>query len=1231
MSSTPACDNGSRVWVKASAVEAAMSPRLNIKEKMIRSKSVVNSSYGRSGSFASSSNNSNHNKSLSALSSFGHNSFSNRGGSVTSMCSFESDSSSGFGAANNGGRDKEWGWKAAVIVEYRSEDILIRLIDDSDRSSAGDASVPTPPLTLPSSALNDGEIVLANEYPLGTDGAAMCPNDLISLTHLHEPAVVECLQQRYREDLIYTSTGPVLLALNPFQTLSGLYGDAVMKKYWDKAERNLTGDLPPHVYAIADDSFRDMMRKLEESLGQTVGQGCDQSILISGESGSGKTVTTKIVMKYLAALSQRAGRMQTKKEESSKKHQPQQHQHNQQQHHNKTSTSKTSGWGEWGNKSNPEPTHDTTSFLGTTGGKSSIESQVLQSNPILESFGNARTIRNDNSSRFGKFIELQFSQTGRLVGAQIDVYLLEKVRLVTQGPGERNYHVFFEMLSGGMGADELRQYFIAGTAEPCDFKMTSSGTSNRRDGVDDKETYRALRTAMNTMNFTRSEQCEIFATAAGLLHASNLNFLDLDQEECALDGQNIHLLPVCHLFGVTPEDLEQALCYFYITAGKDTHVRRALTVDQAAKGLEALLKATYGALFSYLVMRINDSIAFRPETTPEDGSEPQAVQAHMSPAACIGVLDIFGFESFAVNSFEQLCINYCNEALQQQFNAFVLRNEQKEYEAEGIDWSFIEFPDNQNVLDLIEKRGSGILSILDDQCRAPGTSDKNFTLAIYKQCQGVSRFSASPHQIGLGQFAVHHYAGPVTYTADGFVEKNRDELPKEAYDLLRTSNSEFLRVLADILELSKNQPAERGDENPRLMRRQDSSLTRSTVGGQFRKQLQNLRDRIDRMSPHYIRCLKPNDHLIPDHFDDAAVAEQLRCGGILEAVRVARAGFSNHYSHAEFLRRYRCLGRTDQQSSSLPPHTGGWNGIAVQPSRTYTPKRSNSVCAPGVSASWKAAPLQRPANTPMRNNSFASPPVNRTNPTSEGDASAQCKDLIKVLCRRLQKSVSELDGASSIQGENIKPVAPQPTITKFIAPAPTPSRPNWSKPPRNPPTSAQSSAMPPRSPVPNKARNNITGPSVDWAKVGIQLGKTKVFLRHEAFEALERTRSQDITKAAIKLNSIFRMYLARVAYLDFQVSFSHRRFYNNDEFKETKEAEDYDDERMIQFIERRSYYCGECPSIVAVWDNQKRGSIHNPFRRSECGREGLSSGSFQWLFVEGMWTKNYDLPHRASV
>mmetsp|Transcript_87150 Transcript_87150/g.130738 ORF Transcript_87150/g.130738 Transcript_87150/m.130738 type:complete len:1202 (-) Transcript_87150:185-3790(-) len=1198
MSAPP--DSGTRVWVKQSAIDAVRNPRPSFKEKMARKPSTVSTTSGSLNSH------------FSRQCSFN----STAGGSVASFSSNRDiDNESDFGSVgfsvHQPNRKQGWGWKSGYLMDSSKGSLTISLDAITPESSSA-------PFSLPPSAMSDGDIVMANDYPISSEGTPICPHDLISLTHLHEPAVVECLNQRYDEDQIYTATGPVLLALNPFQSVRGLYGESTMKKYWEKAEKNAKGSLPPHVYAIADSAFRSMMRKLDETLGEATPVGCDQSILVSGESGAGKTVTTKFVMKYLAALSQRAGNQPPEKRAF-------------QLVAEKRQFTPATPWGAREEVQDTDRGLSNVTSLTGAGATNSIEAQVLQSNPILESFGNARTIRNDNSSRFGKFIEIQFTRMGRLVGAQIDVYLLEKVRLVTQSLGERNYHIFYELLSGAMGAQELRNYFIASTATPDDFKMTASGTTDRRDGVSDKETYRALKTAMNTMKFPQEEQRDVFATAAAILHASNLSFIALDQGS-ALDDRNVHLQPVCHLLGVSAEDLSRALCSFSITAGKNTHVQRSLTVEGAVKGLEALLKTTYGALFTYLVSRINDSISFRRDY---DSDEEESVQDNtMDPVACIGVLDIFGFESFTTNSFEQLCINYCNEALQQQFNAFVLKNEQEEYDREGIEWSFIDFPENQDVLDLIDKRGSGILSILDDQCKAPGTSDKSFALDIYNKCKGQSRFSASRKQSATLQFSVNHYAGPVEYTTTGFIEKNRDELPKEATELLQNSYNPFIRILADIIENASVERAASALDTPHKVRRQESAMGRTTVGGQFRKQLRHLRDKIDRMSPHYIRCLKPNDELVPDHFDRAAVAEQLRCGGILEAVRVARAGFSNHYPHSEFVRRYRCL---------------GWRELGLK----ETGATFNGGGFGSVPQSNRKGP--RPVGAFRSHNTYTqnSAPGSRT---SESETNS--KELVKILYRRLQQEKDDNNENENAQnGPNslaapVVPSTPPAQAKRYSYQASTPP-PSWSKstkagssglppaPMTAPVKGMRSSATlkrasdsrPPSSPAipPRGTKRRGGGTTADWAKAGIQIGKTKVFLRRTAFEALERLRSQEQSNAAVKLNAIFRMYLARLAYVHVRDSVRHSMHHLQlfeCEYKETKEQE-YGDEKEENYFRKlrsscsNSSYQGEAPSLVEVWATQVRSGIHNPVPRHKWGKDSQTK-PFKWMLVEGLWIKNHD-------
>lgn len=1261
---------GTKVWVKKAAVESVRNPRLSFKEKMSRKPSVVSSSFNSGSLHGSFSNN------FSRQASF----VSGSNGSVASFSSQRDlfgDSDSDIGSIGvtpfmqSDNRSGEWGWTSAFMIDSSDGNITLQLDDAPVNSSSSDTSSDLLSnsstgisssnnssneqiIKLPASAISDGDIVMANEYELSNEGNKICPDDLISLSHLHEPAVVECLQQRYDDDKIYTATGPVLLALNPFQNVPGLYGEATMKRYWEKAENQSKVFLPPHVYAIADEAFRSMMRSLEQALGEatTVRTSCDQSILVSGESGAGKTVTTKFVMKYLAALSQRVGSEPKEKRAYEKVADERKKRSGSSSDAGTSRTPMTPSWVSRskrsdiafsdgasrfgsssdkiniGNKINDGLSNVT--YLVGDATSNSIEAQVLQSNPILESFGNARTMRNDNSSRFGKFIEIQFTRSGRLVGAQIDTYLLEKVRLVTQSIGERNYHIFYEMLSGSIGAEELRNYFIASTASPDDFRITASGTLDRRDGVSDKDTCRALQSAMKTMKFSAEEQRDVFAAAAAILHASNLTFCDLD-EYCSLDARNVHLEPVCHLLGVTIEDLNQALCHFSITAGRDTHVKQNLDIDKAEKGLEALLKATYGALFTYLVTKINDSICY---SADGDDTHPND-----TPCASIGVLDIFGFESFKTNSFEQLCINYCNETLQQQFNAFVLKNEQAEYEREGIEWSFIEFPENQDVIDLIDKRGSGILCILDDQCRAPGTSDKSFALDVYNKCKNQARLSANRKQTAVLQFCVHHYAGPVEYSTNGFLEKNRDELPKEATELLQNSFNPFIRLLSSTIEKSCSEGSSNTNSKAHIPRRQESSsFGRTTVGGQFRRQLKCLREKIDVMSPHYVRCLKPNDELVPNHFDKAAVAEQLRCGGILEAVRVARAGYSNHYSHDEFLRRYKCLDSEALKAPKPQDRVGG----SLQPrkkffqtsSQNYLPNNSETS-----SVGYSAA-----CDHPYAASGFTS-----------------CKTLVKHLCRLLQQGQNyenneNKNNSNTLTAPEVSSPLPQVKSYAYKTSSPPPS---WamggsgsvkksnnnglpldsiSPSTQTKPTSiwdrkTATSFRPPATPEIKRRSisKNSCGITSESAKIGIQIGKSKVFLRHKAFESLERLRSQKQFGAAVKINSVCRMFLARVAYVHVRnavrKSMLDLQAYQNDEWKESKKN-DSEDQRLVEFFNRldkmRHSFNGQSFSLVEVWASQMRESIHNPKPRSEWGKYSPPR-PFVWMLVDGLWTKNHEI------
>lgn len=507
-------------------------------------------------------------------------------------------------------------------------------------------------------------------------------------------------------------------------------------------------------------------------------------------------------------------------------------------------------------------------------------------------------MRNDNSSRFGKFIEIKFHSSGCLAAASIETYLLEKVRLITQAPGERNYHVFYELLAG-LPQRERREYHI-GNATVHDFKMTAwSGTFDRRDGVDDRDTFRDLREALQTVGFSRLDQNNMFTVCCALLFASNLTFRETQEEASELDQANPSLRHALSLLGVSAQDLNSALCFSVIEARGETLFKN-LSVAQASKALEALLKVTYSALFAHIVKRVNQSIKVQRQSSRQQNEDRTAY---------IGVLDIFGFESFEENSFEQLCINFCNEALQQQFNRFVFKLEQQDYKREGIDWSFITFPDNQDVLDLIEKKHVGILSILDEQCFLRTCTDQTFARVLYEKCADNPRFRATNTQKMSGTFSVQHYAGSVEYQTATFLEKNKDELPKETRDLLMSSSNQFIAYLGNQLnETSTKQKKPSGAAPQRkVLRKTSSSLVKESVGSQFSSQLGELRERINRTTPHYVRCLKPNDDLVPDNFHHLVIADQLRCAGVLEAIRVSRVGFPQRYAHDAFVQRYRML------------------------------------------------------------------------------------------------------------------------------------------------------------------------------------------------------------------------------------------------------------------------------------------------------------------------------------
>jgi myosin-5 len=725
-------------------------------------------------------------------------------------------------------------WVRGKVAQKDDKTIQVKL-DDSNETRTFDTGA----------ASTADELKLCNVSDNNHDGTAV--DDLISLTHLHEPAILHSLQVRFDKDIIYTATGPILLAVNPFKRLNDIYKEDILRQYNCEGRKKALGEsytlLGPHVYESADNAFHQMVYN-------PTGKYVNQSILVSGESGAGKTETTKFIMRYIATIAGSATEMVTE------------------------------------------------GSFGGANEERSIEQKVLESNPIMEAFGNARTIRNDNSSRFGKYIKLQFNEHPKIIGASIQTYLLEKVRIVYQAEDERNYHVFYEM-SGG-ASDEERQEWMLGDMEDVHY-INQSGCYERRDGVKDAKGFEWTRHAMTVMDFPESEQVQIFKVVAAVMQLGNVEFAtvinEADEDSSRISDETQESFARCaKLLDVEEDMLLKALTTKKIKAVSEM-IEVGLDPAKALEVRDGITKTVYSQLFEYLVKRINSMI-----------------RQNKGISCFVGVLDIFGFEIFTQNGFEQLCINYANETLQQQFNTFIFKMEQTEYEREQIQWSFIDFPDNQPCLDMIEDRLKGVLAQLDEVCmlsgRSSGNDDETLANKLYQACSGHAHFAVSSSQRVNFQFVVKHYAGAVCYDSEGFCDRNRDAIMQEAVDMIHSSTNTIVKsFLADGAD---GQPKARKSSMSNSLaakkkERRLSSIKMQSVGSQFKSQLNELMSTIRATHPHYVRCIKPNDLNTHGTFWRNRVVEQLRCGGVLEAVRVARAGYPTRLTHLEFVLRYRML------------------------------------------------------------------------------------------------------------------------------------------------------------------------------------------------------------------------------------------------------------------------------------------------------------------------------------
>uniref|UniRef100_A0A2P2MP45 Myosin-17-like isoform X2 n=6 Tax=Rhizophora mucronata TaxID=61149 RepID=A0A2P2MP45_RHIMU len=512
-------------------------------------------------------------------------------------------------------------------------------------------------------------------------------------------------------------------------------------------------------------------------------------------------------------------------------------------------------------------------YLARLGGRSgvegrTVEQQVLESNPVLEAFGNAKTVRNNNSSRFGKFVEIQFDKRGRISGAAIRTYLLERSRVCQISDPERNYHCFYLLCAAP--PEDIEKYRLGSLKS---FHYLNQSNCYELDGVNDAREYLATRRAMDIVGINEEEQESIFRVVAAILHLGNVDFVkgeEIDSSAIKDEKSRFHLDMTAELLRCDAKSLENALIKRVIVTPEEI-ITRTLDPDNAIASRDALAKTLYSRLFDWLVDKINVSIG-----------------QDLNSTSIIGVLDIYGFESFKCNSFEQFCINFTNEKLQQHFNQHVFKMEQEEYAKEEINWSYIEFIDNQDVLDLIEKKPGGVIALLDEACMFPRSTHETFAQKLYQTFKNHKRFIKP--KLSRTDFTISHYAGEVTYQANQFLDKNKDYVVAEHQALLAASKCTFVAGLF-----------------PPLPEESSKSSKFSSIGSRFKQQLQSLMETLSATEPHYIRCVKPNNVLKPAIFENFNVIQQLRCGGVLEAIRISCAGYPTRRTFYEFLNRFGLL------------------------------------------------------------------------------------------------------------------------------------------------------------------------------------------------------------------------------------------------------------------------------------------------------------------------------------
>ncbi|XP_054741848.1 myosin heavy chain, muscle isoform X10 [Anastrepha obliqua] len=637
--------------------------------------------------------------------------------------------------------------------------------------------------------------------------------DMSNLTYLNDASVLHNLRQRYYNKLIYTYSGLFCVAINPYKRYP-VYTNRCAKMYRGK-RRN---EVPPHIFAISDGAYVDMLTNH-----------VNQSMLITGESGAGKTENTKKVIAYFATVG-----ASTKKDESQKN-------------------------------------------------KGSLEDQVVQTNPVLEAFGNAKTVRNDNSSRFGKFIRIHFGPSGKLAGADIETYLLEKARVISQQSLERSYHIFYQIMSGSVPG--VKAYCLL-TNNVYDYHIVSQGKVTVA-SIDDNEEFQLTDQAFDILGFTAQEKQDVYKITAAVMHMGGMKFKQRGREEQAEQDGEEEGGRVAKLFGCDTAELYKNLLKPRIKVGNE-FVTQGRNVQQVTNSIGALCKGVFDRLFKWLVKKCNETL------------DTQQKRQHF-----IGVLDIAGFEIFDYNGFEQLCINFTNEKLQQFFNHHMFVLEQEEYKREGIDWAFIDFGmDLLACIEMIEKP-MGILSILEEESMFPKATDQTFAEKLVNTHLGKSAPFQKPKPPKPGQqaahFAIGHYAGVVAYNITGWLEKNKDPLNDTVVDQFKKSANKLL------VEIFADHPGQSGTAEQAKGGRGKKGGGFATVSSAYKEQLNSLMTTLRSTQPHFVRCIIPNEMKQPGVVDAHLVMHQLTCNGVLEGIRICRKGFPNRMVYSDFKQRYMIL------------------------------------------------------------------------------------------------------------------------------------------------------------------------------------------------------------------------------------------------------------------------------------------------------------------------------------